>query len=142
MEKHVSRLTTKRAENNGHIKRDGCAKCGSTENLHIHHNDYDKPLDVTCLCATCHHIEHHPFHHECKRCMGTWWSALENPLECQICRSRKWQIAPELSASQANIADSLECLRCASIWVPRRPNPAQCPRCKSPYWNKPKKETK
>lgn len=38
----------------GKIERCACAICAATENVHAHHKDYAKPLDVTWLCARCH----------------------------------------------------------------------------------------
>lgn len=38
-----------------------CQVCGSTENVHAHHDDYLRPLNVRWLCAAHHrqwHIEH------------------------------------------------------------------------------------
>lgn len=38
-----------------------CEKCGAPDNgrqLHGHHEDYSKPLEVTWLCNTCHRLEH------------------------------------------------------------------------------------
>jgi ribosomal protein S27AE len=37
-----------------------CEKCGTSEDLQMHHEDYSKPLDVRWLCAECHQDEHHP----------------------------------------------------------------------------------
>lgn len=31
-----------------------CESCSSTENLHRHHPDYTKPLEVITFCETCH----------------------------------------------------------------------------------------
>ena len=31
-----------------------CEACSSTENLHRHHPDYDKPLEIVVLCESCH----------------------------------------------------------------------------------------
>ena len=37
-----------------------CQDCGRSANLHGHHNDYDKPLDVCWLCSWCHAAVHAP----------------------------------------------------------------------------------
>lgn len=43
------------------IVRGPCAICGGTENVHGHHKDYAKPLDVIWMCARCHHRMHSTF---------------------------------------------------------------------------------
>lgn len=35
-----------------------CVECGSTENIHAHHEDYNKPLEVIWFCAKHHHRHH------------------------------------------------------------------------------------
>lgn len=35
-----------------------CQRCGTTVNVHGHHEDYSKPLDVMWLCAV-HHAQRH-----------------------------------------------------------------------------------
>lgn len=35
-------------------KEETCAICGSNGNIHAHHPDYSKPLEVIWLCASCH----------------------------------------------------------------------------------------
>jgi hypothetical protein len=35
-------------------KIEHCQNCNSTENIHAHHGDYGKPLDVVWLCSLCH----------------------------------------------------------------------------------------
>ena len=39
----------------GTLIRGNCAKCGSLENIHGHHEDLiNNPLEVVWLCSTCH----------------------------------------------------------------------------------------
>ena len=35
-----------------------CERCESTEDLHMHHDDYDKPLAVRWFCVECHRSWH------------------------------------------------------------------------------------
>jgi hypothetical protein len=35
-----------------------CDKCGTTENLEMHHEDYSKILEVNTLCKQCHEARH------------------------------------------------------------------------------------
>lgn len=45
------------------LKPDHCSKCGEfqpSRNIHAHHNDYSKPLDVVWLCVQCHVDTHSP----------------------------------------------------------------------------------
>jgi hypothetical protein len=41
----------------GRLTKQPCERCGS-EDVHAHHEDYSKPLDVIWLCIT-HHAERH-----------------------------------------------------------------------------------
>lgn len=38
----------------GKIDRDKCYFCECRDNLIFHHEDYDKPEEVVCLCKKCH----------------------------------------------------------------------------------------
>lgn len=42
------------------LTKQPCLFCGS-ERVHAHHRDYTKPLEVTWLCAKCHHRLHKTF---------------------------------------------------------------------------------
>lgn len=42
----------------GRLTKSPCSLCGTDENLHAHHKNYNRPLDVTWLCAKCHHRIH------------------------------------------------------------------------------------
>ena len=41
------------------IKKDFCEDCGIKDRLHMHHEDYSKPLEVITLCILCHEKRHH-----------------------------------------------------------------------------------
>ena len=43
-----------RAIRAGRLKKQPCEKCGSTNRVHGHHDDYYKPLEVRWLCPKCH----------------------------------------------------------------------------------------
>lgn len=42
----------------GKLKKFPCVICGTTKNIHAHHKNYARPLDVLWLCAKCHHRLH------------------------------------------------------------------------------------
>lgn len=46
------------AVRDGRLIKQPCFFCSSDKNIHAHHNDYSKPLDVIWLCAKCHHRAH------------------------------------------------------------------------------------
>lgn len=53
-----ARGSVHRAIARGELVRGSCEGCGSTENVHGHHDDYAKPLDVCWLCPVCHAAVH------------------------------------------------------------------------------------
>ena len=57
-EKASAHKKVARAISSGKIKRCPCEICGTTINIHAHHDNYKKPLDVIWLCA-----EHHRWIH-------------------------------------------------------------------------------
>ncbi len=57
-----------------------CTKCGSTENLERHHEDYAKPLEFIVFCRKCHRKYHHkPFEEILTKC-----GYKEKPNLCEI----------------------------------------------------------
>lgn len=56
-EKYRARKKTSRAIQEGRLIKQPCVRCGSTD-VHAHHEDYSKPLDVVWLCPS-HHRERH-----------------------------------------------------------------------------------
>lgn len=42
------------AKRSGRIRIGNCVACGAGKNIHAHHEDYGKPLDVIWLCGSCH----------------------------------------------------------------------------------------
>ena len=46
------------AVRDGKLKKLPCEVCGAEANVHAHHSDYSRPLDVKWLCARCHHRLH------------------------------------------------------------------------------------
>lgn len=49
---------------NGKLIRKPCEGCGVDKNIHAHHEDYERPLDVTWLCRTCHGQRHKEINEE------------------------------------------------------------------------------
>ncbi len=49
------------AVRDGRMKKHPCLFCSSEENVHGHHRDYQKPLDVVWLCSQCHRRLHATF---------------------------------------------------------------------------------
>lgn len=57
-DKRAAHVLLGNAVRDGKIKKGPCEVCGSTENVHGHHDDYTKPLEVRWLCALHHAREH------------------------------------------------------------------------------------
>ena len=51
------------AVKDGRLLREPCEVCGATDDVHAHHNDYARRLEVSWLCRT-HHADHHKTHGE------------------------------------------------------------------------------
>ena len=65
-----ARRIFKKAIETGKIIRQPCEKCGTTEDVHGHHDDYSRPLDVRWLCRF-HHVEHHNAERAAARASGS-----------------------------------------------------------------------
>ena len=57
--KRHARILLNQAVQRGEITRPPfCSMCGGEADVHGHHHDYRKPLDVIWLCASCHGLAH------------------------------------------------------------------------------------
>lgn len=57
VEERIAQDAALRAINSGELTRLPCKQCGKPD-AHAHHEDYDKPLEVTWLCQSCHQLLH------------------------------------------------------------------------------------
>ncbi len=57
-EKRTAHKRVERAVRSGRLERRPCERCGSEVNVHAHHDDYSRPLEVMWLCQL-HHKERH-----------------------------------------------------------------------------------
>jgi hypothetical protein len=57
-EKRKAHTAVGNAVRDGVLIKQPCEVCGEAEDIHAHHDDYSKPLEVRWLCNK-HHIEHH-----------------------------------------------------------------------------------
>ena len=56
--KENTRKMAQRAIEAGKLKRQPCIRCGETNDIHAHHDDYRKPMEVLWLCPL-HHKQRH-----------------------------------------------------------------------------------
>ena len=56
-EKYRAQTALGNALRDGKVAKEPCYFCGAKE-VHGHHKDYSKPLEVTWLCPKCHHRLH------------------------------------------------------------------------------------
>ena len=57
-EKYLAHKTVENAIRAGKITKQPCQRCGATNLIHAHHDDYTRKLDVMWLCPI-HHVERH-----------------------------------------------------------------------------------
>ena len=58
-DRHQARVLLHSAVRNGTMSRPSrCERCGLDHQIHGHHEDYTRPLDVKWLCSSCH-VAHH-----------------------------------------------------------------------------------
>lgn len=60
MQKEQARALTQKAIRSGILKRPStCPECNTAKfQIHAHHEDYSKPLEILWLCASCHTTLH------------------------------------------------------------------------------------
>jgi len=51
-------IVVSNAVRDGKLAVQPCERCGRADNIHAHHEDYTKPLDVNWLCRDCHGVRH------------------------------------------------------------------------------------
>lgn len=68
-DKRAAQIAVGNAVRDGHLLKEPCCVCGSTERVHGHHEDYEKPLNVVWLCPK-HHAEYHAVRRSVKRVFG------------------------------------------------------------------------
>ncbi len=56
--KFLARQRVNNALRSGLLVKRPCEICGTTDRVHAHHDDYNKPLDVMWLCPQHHHDRH------------------------------------------------------------------------------------
>lgn len=59
-EKRAAHIIVGNAVRDGKLHKQPCEVCGAAD-VHAHHDDYSKPLNVRWLCPS-HHSEHHKEH--------------------------------------------------------------------------------
>ena len=52
--KYRAHQAVSKAIRNGLLFSEPCCECGRIEDVHAHHDDYSKPLNVRWLCPPCH----------------------------------------------------------------------------------------
>jgi hypothetical protein len=57
--KVLASTLARKAVRAGVLQEGPCEDCGSTTRIHGHHDDYNQPLQVRWLCASCHRKWHH-----------------------------------------------------------------------------------
>ena len=65
--KNSARHKVGSAMEKGLLVRQPCERCGTVDNIHAHHEDYSKPLDVNWLCRQHHHERHVEINEEKRR---------------------------------------------------------------------------
>lgn len=65
--KRAAHAITSNAVRTGRLIKQPCIRCGSRRNIHAHHEDYFKPLEVMWLCRTCHGKRHRELNEKARK---------------------------------------------------------------------------
>lgn len=57
--RHPEKRKARQLAKDAGLRKDNCERCDADTDLHMHHEDYSKPLEVITLCRTCHETAHH-----------------------------------------------------------------------------------
>lgn len=73
----------------GRMQKQPCAKCGATEKVEAHHEDYSKPLEVVWYCKEHHRQRHNEI--ECRDALPTECVEMALVWKCRLCDYR-WMV--------------------------------------------------
>jgi hypothetical protein len=65
--KRKAHIAAGNAIRRGTLVKQPCERCGATDGIHAHHEDYSRPLDVNWLCVPCHAQRHREINEERRR---------------------------------------------------------------------------
>src|SRR5260370_14798419 len=103
-QKRLIKEQVRRALKAGKLIKQPCEVCGTTENIHAHHEDYSKPLDVRWLCAS-----HHAGLHMAETIRR---NTRQGPQVCDICH----ELTEDKESLKTPPGVRLMCPRCDDEW--------------------------
>lgn len=115
-EKTEAHRVIQRLRRKGELKPEPCEVCQSAQNIHAHHDDYTKPLEIRWLCRS-HHIEWHksnkPIYKESKEIrQRAKQREIANGKYCSFCGKHKTEVFILITGLKVQICD--ECVDCCA----------------------------